>query len=113
MFMDDFLVKSKIVFDRGKQWIGYFTFLMMVFVTVTSMKEYAYFQFLRSRYWMVFALLASFILVLFIGYLEIRRLNVYQKEVEIYARMNPVQRRVFENHERIIERLDSIEEKLG
>ena len=106
------LIKAKIVFDRGRYWVGYLTFLMMVFVTVTSMKQYAYFEFLRGAYWIAIVLAGSIGLMLLLGYIELKRSRIYQKEAEIYASINPVQRRIFENHERILKRLDELDEKI-
>jgi len=111
--MKDRLIKAKIVFDRGRYWVGYLTFLMMVFVTVTSMKQYPYFEFLSGRYWLVVVLAASMGFMLLVGYIELKRSRIYQREAEIYARLNPVQRRVFENHDKILERLDELENKLS
>ncbi|MFH1722956.1 MAG: hypothetical protein ABH950_10190 [Candidatus Altiarchaeota archaeon] len=107
----DFWVKVKIVFDRGRSWIGYLTFLMMVFVTITSMKEYPYFAFLAGRYWFFLVLVSGVALIFVLGYLELRTFHVYQKELEIYSRINPVQKKVFENQEKILERLDKLEKK--
>ncbi len=111
--MDDFLVKAKIVFDRGRNWVSYLMFLMMVFVTVTSMKEYSYFKFLGSRYWMIIVLAGSIVVILALGYIELRRSDIYQKEAEIYARINPVQKRIFDNQEKILEKLDEIEKRIA
>ena len=111
--MKDWLIKAKIVFDRGRYWVGYLTFLMMVFVTVTSMQQYAYFEFLSGRYWLAIVLMASVAFMLLLGYIELKRSNIYQMEAEIYARINPVQKKVFENHEKILERLDVLDDKLN
>lgn len=106
---DDLWVKAKIVFDRGRSWVGYLTFLMMVFVTITSMKEYAYFEFLAGRHWFVILLLASVAVIFLLGYLELKTFHVYQKEAEIIGRINPVQRKLLENQDTILERLERME----
>ena len=111
--MNEFWVKLKIVFDRGRGWVGYLTFLMMVFVTITSMKQYTYFEFLAGRYWMILVLCAGLALIFLLGYLEVRTLSLYQKEAEIYSRINPVQQKVFQNQKRILEKLAELEKKLG
>ena len=111
--MKDKLIKVKIVFDRGRYWVGYLTFLMMVFVTVTSMRQYAYFEFLSGRYWLAIVLISSIAFMLLLGYLELKRSDIYQREAEIYASINPIQKKVFENQERILEKLDELDEKLN
>jgi len=110
MKIDELLIKTKIVFDRGRYWLGYMTFLMMVFVTVTSMKEYSYFEFLRSWYWLAFILAGSVAGMFVLGYIELKHVKAYQKEAEIYAQINPVQKKIFENQERILKKLEELEE---
>ncbi len=110
---DDFWVKAKIVFDRGRAWVGYLTFLMMVFVTITSMKEYAYFEFLGGRHWFVIILAASVAVIFLLGYLELKTFHVYQKEAEIIGRINPIQRKLLENQGAILTRLKRLEKKRG
>ncbi|MBU1487687.1 hypothetical protein KKH56_06555 [bacterium] len=106
--MKDLLVKGKIVFDRGRYWASYLTFMMMIFVTVSNMKEYAYFQFLQGRYWLIIIFLASLGIILLTGYIELTRLGTYQKEAEIYARLNPIQRKMLENQDNILKKLETI-----
>ena len=49
--------------------------------------------------------------MLFLGYLELKHFKAYQKESEIYARLNPVQKRIFDNQENILKRLDDTEKE--
>ncbi|ODS39472.1 MAG: hypothetical protein A7316_11000 [Candidatus Altiarchaeales archaeon WOR_SM1_86-2] len=110
--MKEFLIKTKIVFDRGKYWLGYVTFLMMAFVTVTSMKEYAYFEFLRGGYWLVIVIGAALGGMLLLGYIELKHLKTYQKEIEVLSKINPIQQKVFENHNKILNKLSELESKV-
>ena len=110
--MKEFLIKSKIVFDRGKYWLGYLTFLMMAFVTVTSMKEYAYFEFLRGSYWLIIVIAVSLAGMLFLGYFELKYLKTYQKEIEVLSKINPIQQKVFENQDKILKKLSELESKV-
>lgn len=108
------LIKVKVLFDRGRNWIGYLTFLMLIFITISNMKSYDYiFGFLSGWHWMIILMIGALCLVLVLGYVEIRHTNAYQQEAEIYARLNPVQRRVFENQEKIIDMLDDIKNMLN
>jgi type II secretory pathway component PulL len=106
--MKELFVKAKIVFDRGRYWVSYLTFMMMLFVTVTNMKKYTYFQFLQGRWWLLILFLGSLLIILIAGYIELTKLGTYQKEAEIYARLNPVQRRILENQEKILKKLDEL-----
>jgi len=110
--MKEFLIKAKIVFDRGKYWLGYLTFLMMAFVTVTSMKQYDYFEFLRGGYWLVVVIAASFGFMLLLGYIELKHLGTYQKEIEVLSKINPIQQKVFENQDKILKKLSELENKI-
>ena len=107
--MREFFVKTKIVFDRGKNWVSYLTFLMLIFVTITAMKEYPYFSFLSSWYWLAVFLLGSLAVVGFLGWLEMKGLRTWQKEREIYGRMDPVMNRLIENQEEILKKLNRLE----
>lgn len=106
--MKEFLVKTKIVFDRGRYWTGYLTFMMMIFITVANMKEYSYFRFLAGRWWLVIIFLSSILLILIAGYVEIKLLGTYQKEQEIYSKLNPSQTKILENQEKILAILEEI-----
>jgi hypothetical protein len=110
--MKDLFVKAKIVFDRGKQWIGYFNFLMIVFITVASMKAYTTFSFLSSTYWLIIIIIASFLLIALIGWLEVKKFGTYQKEAEILGRINPTFKRIFENQEKIMRDLKELKKKV-
>jgi len=64
---------------------------MMAFVTVTSMREYAYFEFLQGRYWLILLIAASIGFMLLFGYFELKYLKTYQKEIEVLSKINPIQ----------------------
>jgi hypothetical protein len=103
----DLLIKAKIVFDRGKEWIGYINFLMIVFITVASMKTYSTFSFLSSTYWLVAILVLSFLMIGVIGWLEIKLFGSYQREAEIRTNLNPVYQKILSNQEKILKELKS------
>lgn len=110
--MKELFIKAKIVFDRGRQWIGYINFLMIVFITVASMKAYSSFEFLSSTYWLIFIILASFFLIGLIGWLEVKKFGTYQKEAEILGRINPNYRKLFKNQEKIMRELKELRKKV-
>ncbi len=94
MKVKEFIAKAAIAFDRGKHWLSVLNFFMIVFLTVTSMKEYPAFSFLRSAYWIALIVLLACVFVMLIGYFDIKR-GVYKKELMVKARIDPVQQRVF------------------
>ncbi|MEA3229740.1 MAG: hypothetical protein U9P44_02390 [archaeon] len=110
--MKEFLIKAKIAMDRGKYWLSYINFAMLLFISVTSMKQYEMFSFLRGWSWLFVLGLGTFVLITVLGYLDLKKLKTYQIESEIYAQINPVQKRIFENQDRIMRRLEDIEKKL-
>lgn len=110
--MDDLFVKIKILFDRGKYWVSYLTFFMLIFVTVTSMKEYAIFSFLSTWYWLFIMLLGSMAVMLILGYVELKHTKAFQKEIEIYAKLNPVQKKMFDNQDKIIEMVSELKKEV-
>ena len=107
--MSDRFIKAKILFDRGRYWVNYLIFLMVVFVTATSMKQYEMFAFLSSSYWIAFVLLGSVLFMGVLGYIELHKLQTYQKEAEYLAKLNPVQARMLDNQDKIMKRLDRLE----
>ena len=111
--MKDFLIKAKIAMDRGKYWLSYINFAMLLFIAVTSMKEYEYFSFLQGRYWLVVLGFCTLVFITVLGYIDLKKLKTYQMESEIYAKINPVQQRVFENQDKILERIERLEKKIG
>ena len=107
----DFFVKAKMVLDRGKNWISYVNFLLLVFVAVSSLKQYPAFNFLKSRYWLFIFLGAAFVGVIVLGYIDLVFLKTHEAEYEIAARMNPVQRRMFKNQDEIIKKVNKLSKK--
>ncbi len=111
--MKQFLIKAKIAMDRGKYWLSYINFAMLLFIAVTSMKEYEYFSFLQGRYWLIFLGFGTLVFITVLGYIDLKKLKTYQVESEIYARINPVQQKVFENQDKILKRIEGLEGKVG
>ena len=111
--MKELLIKGKMAMDRGKYWLSYINFAMLLFISVTSMKEYDVFLFLQGRYWIVLLGLGTFVFITILGYIDLKKLKTFQIESEIYARINPVQQRMFENQDKILERISGIEKKIG
>ena len=105
------LVKIKIVFDRGKNYISYITFFMMTFVTITAMKEYEMFSFLSSTLWFTIVFSISIFSIGFIGWLEMKGLKTWQKEREIYGRLDPVFEKLYNNQNKILAHLKKDEQK--
>ena len=110
--MKELLIKSKIVFDRGRYWLSYLTFFMLVFVTVTNLKSYSYFEFLQGRYWLIILLAASIIAMFLLGYVELKYLKTYQKEVEVLGSIDPNWQKSYKNDERILEKLSELEGRI-
>lgn len=112
MNVTDFIMKLKIAVDRGRIWVGYIQFFMLLFITVTSMKQYHIFNFIFvTPYWYIYIGVGAIISILFIGYADVKIFKTFQKETEIYAKINPVQKRLFENQNKIINLLKKGEEK--
>ncbi|MCK5234936.1 MAG: hypothetical protein KAJ88_04935 [Candidatus Aenigmarchaeota archaeon] len=111
--MKTFLIKAKIAMDRGKYWLSYINFAMLLFIAVTSMKEYEYFSFLQGRYWLVLLGFGTLVFITVLGYVDLKKLKTYQVESEIYARINPVQQKIFENQDKILKRIEGLEKKIG
>ncbi|MCK5373521.1 MAG: hypothetical protein KAJ20_04225 [Candidatus Aenigmarchaeota archaeon] len=111
--MKTFLIKAKIAMDRGKYWLSYINFAMLLFIAVTSMKEYEYFSFLQGRYWLVLLGFGTLVFITVLGYIDLKKLKTYQVESEIYARINPVQQKIFENQDKILKRIEGLEKKIG
>ena len=107
--MKTFFVKLKIAMDRGKYWLSYVQFFMLLFVLVTSMKQYSTFAFLKSTQWLGILTIITLVGLIVIGYLDFKIFKTYQAESEIYAKVNPIQKRMFDNQEKILERLENLE----
>ena len=107
------LIKAKMAMDRGKYWLSYINFAMLLFISVTSMKEYDVFSFLQGRYWIIVLGLGTFVFITILGYIDLKKLKTFQLETEIYARSNPVQQRMFDNQDKILKRIDGIEKNIG
>lgn len=58
--MRDLFIKTKIALDRGREWISYINFFLIVFIAVANLKQYSYFDFLQTRYWMIIILFLTF-----------------------------------------------------
>lgn len=110
--MKELLVKSKIVFDRGKYWLSYLTFFMLLFITVTNMKQYSYFEFMQGRYWFIILLFASILAMFLLGYVELKHLKTYQKEVEVLGKIDPNWQKSYKNQEKILEKLSELENRI-
>ncbi|MCK5593798.1 MAG: hypothetical protein KAI18_01000 [Candidatus Aenigmarchaeota archaeon] len=111
--MKELLIKAKMAMDRGKYWLSYINFAMLLFISVTSMKEYDMFSFLQGRYWIIVLGLGTFVFITILGYIDLKKLKTFQLETEIYARINPVQQRMFDNQDKILKRIDGIEKNIG
>ncbi len=111
--MKELLIKAKMAMDRGKYWLSYINFAMLLFISVTSMKEYDMFSFLQGRYWIIVLGLGTFVFITILGYIDLKKLKTFQMETEIYARINPVQQRMFDNQDNILKRISGIEKKVG
>lgn len=110
--MKDFLIKLKIAMDRGKYWLSYVNFAMLLFIAVSSMKDYEYFTFLQGRYWLLILGFGTLVFITVLGYIDLKKLKTFQIESEIYAKINPVQQKIFANQDMILKRLDDIEKKI-
>lgn len=111
--MDDKLIKAKIALDRGKYWMSYINFFMILFIATSALKGYPGLSFMSSRYWLIVLFVISFASLLFLGYIDIKFFGAYQKEVEIMSRINPVQQKLFRNQEEILRRLERIESRMA
>ena len=111
--MKELLIKAKMAMDRGKYWLSYINFAMLLFISVTSMKEYDMFSFLQGRYWIIVLGLGTFVFITLLGYIDLKKLKTFQMETEIYARINPVQQRMFDNQDNILKRISDVEKQVG
>ena len=109
--MDDKLIKAKIALDRGKYWMSYVNFVMILFIATSALKDYPALTFMSSRYWLVILFVVSFFSLLALGYIDLKFFGAYQKEIEVMSRMNPVQQKLFKNQEEILARLERIEKQ--
>jgi len=112
-FMDDKLIKAKIALDRGKYWMSYLNFVMILFIATSALKEYPALSFMSSRYWLIVLFVLSFVSLLVLGYIDIKFFGAYQKEIEVMSRINPVQQKMFKNQEEILRRLERIEARMN
>ncbi|MCK5474621.1 MAG: hypothetical protein KAI53_04390 [Candidatus Aenigmarchaeota archaeon] len=109
--MKNTLVKIKIAMDRGKYWLSYVQFFMLLFVLVTSMKQYTTFSFFRSTEWLGLLTIITLVGLVVLGYIDLKVLKTYQTESEIYARVNPIQKKMLDNQENILKQLDLLEKQ--
>lgn len=107
--MSEKLIKAKIALDRGKYWMSYLNFFILIFIATSSIKEYPQLTFLQGRYWILLLLILSLISIAVLGYLDLKVFSTYQKEVEIMSRINPVQQKLLGNQKEILERLKYLE----
>jgi len=111
--MDDKLIKAKIALDRGKYWMSYINFVMILFIATSALKEYPGLSIISSRYWLLILFMLSVVSLLVLGYIDLKFFGAYQKEIEIMSRINPVQQRLFRNQEEILRRLERIESHMN
>ncbi|MBW6462102.1 MAG: hypothetical protein K0B07_03595 [DPANN group archaeon] len=111
--MKELLIKAKMAMDRGKYWLSYINFVMLLFISVTSMKQYEYFSFLQGRYWLIILGLGTFVFITILGYVDLKILKTFQIETEIYARINPVQQKMFDNQDKILDMISGIEKNMS
>lgn len=98
----DLYVKGKIIFERGQAYFGYLQFVMIIFITVSQMRTYPLFAWLSGWYWFGALFVGIFGTILFVGYLEIRW-NIWQRQTDIYARLNPLNLELLKNQKEILE----------
>lgn len=110
--MDNKLIKAKIALDRGKYWMSYINFVMILFIATSAMKEYPGLSFISSRYWLLMLFIISLASLAVLGYIDIKFFGAYQKEIEVMSRINPVQQKLFRNQEEILRRLERIEARM-
>ncbi|RKY40094.1 MAG: hypothetical protein DRP85_09245 [Candidatus Makaraimicrobium thalassicum] len=109
--MSEKLIKTKIALDRGKYWMSYLNYFILIFIATSSIKDYPQLSFLQGRYWLILLLFLSLISIAVLGYLDLKVFSTYQKEVEIMSRINPLQQKLLGNQKEILERLEHLETK--
>ncbi|MFH1126621.1 MAG: hypothetical protein ABIG84_03155 [archaeon] len=109
--MSEKLIKAKIALDRGKYWMSYLNFVIIIFIATASLKDYPALTFLRGRYWLLLLLIISLLSLAILGYLDLKVFGTYQKEIEVMARINPIQQKMLKNQQEILERLGKLERK--
>lgn len=102
----DIFVKLKLYLDRSKMYLGYLSFLMILFLFADQLKQYEIFAqfFPKSTLAIPAVAVVCFFLLLFFGWLD-ERLGIWQSEMHYSSMKNPA-------FSRILEKLDAIEEEL-
>lgn len=107
--MQKFLIKLKVALDRGRIWFGYVQFFMLIFITVASMNQFpALASLFSSTYWLILLGIGGTGAIVVFGYIDFKYLKTFQHENVLYARMNPVQQRIFDNQDKILAELAEI-----
>lgn len=97
------IVHSKIFIHRAMTWISIINAGMLLFLVLSQLEQYGFD--IRIGVWFVPIFIFTLLLMVVFGYLEYK-LGFYQAETEVKTRRNPY-------FQKIEERLDRIEKKLG
>lgn len=79
--------------DRGRYWMAYVNFILILFVAVSDLKQYEALKFLGNISVILTLFAIAFVIVIVVGYLDLKK-GVYRKETEVSAHMNPVQSKI-------------------
>lgn len=100
-----------VALDRGRYWMAYVNFLLILFVAVSDLKQYEALKFLQDIH-IVLALFAiAFVLVIIVGYIDLKK-GIYRKEAEVSAHMNPIQNKILRELQEIQKDVKELKKKL-
>ena len=81
---------GKIMWDRGKTWITYLQFMMILFLVVDKIKDLVWFKEISTTALLVISFIAVNVGIFAIGFIEIKLLGTFQKEMENRSKLNPI-----------------------
>lgn len=97
----------KVAMTRARDWSTYFNFFMLLFVTISSLRQYESFKFLTTKYIIWIMIIGVFGMALF-GWIDLHW-GLYKLEVEKLNRINPIWVETFNRLERIENKLGNME----
>ncbi len=99
-------VKCKIALDRGKLWISYSQFFMILYLFLKNISANQTFSFLQNDLLLILSMIGVLMVIVFIGWFDIVVLQLYQKECQQVASINPNWVKTHKKLNEIIEKLE-------
>ncbi len=101
------LVRWKILFDRAKNYIGYFQFFVMIYMALKISDNSPVRQFMFRWWYITFP--AILIACLMLGYVE-KMLKIREREQENYSKANPQWNKLTEKVDGLTTKIDKLSE---